>query len=75
MAEKEQPIEDIKYDSYADLFRIDWKKGIIRLSFGQAVHKPPRMYVNIYMSLPDLEGLQKMISESLPVIRETHEAQ
>jgi hypothetical protein len=73
MAEEEQPTEDIKYDSYADVFTINWKKGIIRLSFGQGVTKPPRMHVHIYMALPDLEALEKMLSESLPVIRKAQE--
>jgi hypothetical protein len=75
MPEEEQPIEDIRYDSYADVFTINWKKGIIRLSFGQGVHKPPRMHVHIYMSLPDLEALQRMLSDSLPAIRKVHETQ
>lgn len=71
--EKEKPIEDIRFDSYADCFRLNWKEGIVRLSFGQAVYKPPRMYVNIYMSPPDLEILYKLISDSLPRIRKAQE--
>jgi hypothetical protein len=75
MTEQEQPIEDIKYDSYADYFMLGWKKGIIRLSLGQAVRKPPRIYANIYLSLADLEALQKLISDNLPAIRKVHETQ
>ncbi len=71
--EKEKPIEDIRFDSYADYFIVNWKKGMIRLSFGQAVYKPPRIYANIHMSLPDLEAFYKLISESLPLIRKAQE--
>jgi len=71
--EKETPIEDIRFDSYADYFSINWKKGMVRLSFGQSVYKPPRMYVNIHMSPRDLEALHKLISDSLPQIRKAQE--
>ena len=71
--EKEKPIEDIRFDSYADYFVLNWKKGIIRFSFGQAVYKPPRIYANIHMSPPDLEAFYKMISENLPLIRKAQE--
>lgn len=71
--EKEIPIEDIRFDSYADYFVLNWKRGIVRLSFGQAVYKPPRIYANIHMSLADLEAFHKLISENLPLIRKAQE--
>ena len=75
MATEEKPIEDIRFDSYADFFALNWKKGMIRLSFGQAVYKPPRVYVNIHMSPRDLEVLYKLISDNLPRIRKAQENQ
>lgn len=71
--EKENPIEDTRFDSYADYFGLNWKKGMIRLSFGQSVYKPPRIYVNIHMSPLDLEALHKLISDNLPLIRKAQE--
>jgi hypothetical protein len=73
-AEEEKPTEDIRFDSYVDYFGINWRKGIIRLSFGQAVYKPPRTYVNIYVSPSDLEAFYELISKNLPLIRKAQEA-
>lgn len=61
-------VEDIQYELYADVLRIEWKKGMIRLGFGRWIGRKPVVYCWVYFTLSDLKSLNKLISDNLKTI-------
>jgi len=51
------------------MFRLEWKRGMIRLGFLKAEQKaPPHVAIWVYFGLDDLKALSDMINKQLPVI-------
>lgn len=67
-----EPVEDIKYENFCDFFGIHYKKAMFSLDFGQAIEKPPKIFLRIWMDAPTLKGLSDFLVEQIKEYEEEH---
>ena len=60
---KVEVVEDIKYENYCDAFVVSYKKGAFVLMCGQAVYKPSKMLVRIWMDPSAMKALIDLLNK------------